>query len=193
MSLIDDINNLDPENPGLWPLPIQMIAIAIVCAAILYGGWHYDIQPQRESITKEEQTERELKESFEFKQKKAVNLKALKQQMQEMKQTFGDMIRQLPNKTEVAGLIIDISQTGLAAGLEFDLFKPNKEKSREFYSELPINIIIRGNYHQIGEFVSGVAALPRIVTTHDVSLSKSKDGNQLTMKAVAKTYSAHEE
>ena len=193
MSLIDDINNLDPENPGMWPLPIKMIAIGIACAAILYAGWHYDINPQRETITKEEETERELKESFQQKQKRSANLKALREQMQEMKQTFGDMIRQLPNKTEVAGLIIDISQTGLAAGLEFDLFKPNKEQSREFYSELPINIIIRGNYHQIGEFVSGVAALPRIVTTHDISLSKGKGNNQLTMTAVAKTYSAHEE
>ncbi len=192
MSLIDDINNLDPNNPGVWPLPFQLIAIAIACVVILYAGWHFDVSKQRVSLAKVETTETELRETFESKQRKAVNLKALKEQMQEMEQSFGEMIRQLPNRTQVAELIVDISQTGLAAGLEFDLFQPQGERPAEFYAEKPINIRIRGNYHQLGEFVSGVAALPRIVTTHDINITKG-GANQLSMSAIAKTYRALEE
>ncbi|MCK5433300.1 MAG: type 4a pilus biogenesis protein PilO, partial [Gammaproteobacteria bacterium] len=144
-----------------------------------------------EKVEKEEVT---LRETFEKKQKKAANLKALKEQLAEMKQSFGDMIRQLPDKTEVAGLIVDISQTGLAAGLEFELFKPGAEKPAEFYSELPISIRVVGEYHQFGEFVSGIATLPRIVTTHDISISSSGGtSGSLVMNATAKTYRALEE
>ena len=193
MSLIDDIQNLDPENPGIWPLPIQLMAIAIACIAILYAGWHFDISEQRVKHTKEVATEETLIDTYTRKQRKAANLKALKEQMQEMEQSFGDMIRQLPNKTQVAELIVDISQTGLAAGLEFDLFQPQGEKPAEFYAEKPINIKVRGNYHQLGEFISGVAALPRIVTTHDIKITKAGESGQLSMTAVAKTYRALEE
>lgn len=189
---LDELNNLDPENIGSWPLPIRMAVIAVVCAAIGYATFHYDINPQLEALEKVEQEEGTLKVTFETKQKKAANLEALKEQLAEMKQSFGDMIRQLPDKTEVAGLIVDISQTGLAAGLEFKLFKPGKEKPTEFYSELPISITVIGDYHQLGEFVSGIAALPRIVTTHDISITK--DGTrELIMQATAKTYRALDE
>jgi len=192
---LDELNNLDPENIGSWPLPIRMVVIAVVCAAIGYATFHYDINPQLEALEKVEKEEVTLKDTFEVKQKKAVNLQALKEQLAEMKQSFGDMIRQLPDKTEVAGLIVDISQTGLAAGLEFKLFKPGAEKPAEFYSELPISITVVGDYHQLGEFVSGIAALPRIVTTHDISIKKSgKDGTgALIMQATAKTYRALDE
>ena len=194
MSLIDDIKNLDPEKPGVWPLPVQLIAIAVACAVILYAGWHFDVSKQQQLLTKETNSEVDHRQTFERKQKKAVNLKALKEQMKEMEQSFGDMIRQLPNKTEVAGLIVDISQTGLAAGLEFNLFQPQGEKLTEFYYELPININVKGNYHQLGEFVSGIATLPRIVTTHDITITRSgADSDQLSMSAVAKTYRALEE
>ncbi len=192
---LEELNNLDPENIGSWPLPIRMAVVAVVCAAIGYATFHYDINPQLEALEKVEKEEVTLKETFEFKQKKAANLQALKEQLAEMKQSFGDMIRQLPDKTEVAGLIVDISQTGLAAGLEFKLFKPGAEKPAEFYSELPISITVIGDYHQLGEFVSGIAALPRIVTTHDISIKKSgKDGTgALIMQATAKTYRALDE
>jgi len=192
---LDDLNNLDPENIGSWPLPIRMAVIAVVCAAIGFATFHYDINPQLEALEKVEQEEGTLKVTFETKQKKAANLEALKEQLAEMKQSFGDMIRQLPDKTEVAGLIVDISQTGLAAGLEFKLFKPGKEKPAEFYSELPISIQVIGEYHQLGEFVSGIAALPRIVTTHDISIQKSDKGGTgaLIMQATAKTYRALDE
>ncbi len=196
MSFIDEIKNLDfknldPENPGLWPLPVQLALSAVVAIAILIGGYYFLIKGQRGALAKIERKEVELKGAFEKKQKKAANLEALEEQMQEMEQSFGDMIRQLPNKTEIAGLIVDISQTGLAAGLEFDLFQPQTERPTEYYAELPINLKVKGSYHQLGEFVSGTAALPRIVTTHDITIEKESD-NVLRMDATAKTYRAVE-
>lgn len=198
MSLIDDINNLDPSKPGVWPLPVKMIAFVVVFAGIVYAGWHFDITKQRETLASLELKEKDQIEVLDVKQKKAANLSALKVQMKEMEQNFGDMVRQLPNKTEVAGLLIDISQTGLASGLEFKLFQPTGEAPKEFYAELPINISVVGNYHQFGEFVSGIAALPRIVTTHNIAI-RSTGGDivdgipPLEMTAIAKTYRALEE
>jgi type IV pilus assembly protein PilO len=186
---LDELNSLDPQNIGSWPLLVRIVVIALLCAAIAYGTWSQDIKLQLEELAKAEQKEITLKETFEIKQKKAANLNALKEQLAEMKQSFGDMIRQLPDQTEVAGLIVDISQTGLAAGLEFELFKPGAERPAEFYSELPISIRVIGGYHQLGEFVSGIAALPRIVTTHNVNIVRQK-GNKLVMDATAKTYRA---
>jgi len=186
-----DLNSLDPNNPGVWPLPVQCAVMGIVFIVVLYAGYHFDISKQREELAAVTQTEQELKATFETKQRKAANLDKLKEQMKEMEQSFGDMIRQLPNKAEVAGLIVDISQTGLAAGLEFDLFQPQAEVQKEFYSQLPISIGVTGNYHQLGEFVSGIAALPRIVTTHNVSISAVGGGDnsgQLKMSATAQTY-----
>ena len=191
MSLIDDLQNLDPNNPGLWPLPIQLGLIGILILVLIYAGYHFDISKQREELSTVEAKEFEHKETFERKQKKTANLKPLREQMKEMEQSFGDMLRQLPDKTEVAGLLVDISQTGLAAGLEFELFQPRAEVPTEFYAELPISIRVKGTYHQLGEFVSGIAALPRIVTTHDLKIG-GLDG-VLTMSATAKTYRAIEE
>lgn len=193
---LDELNSLDPQNIGAWPLPVRAVVIALVCVGIAYGVWLKDVEPQLQEIETVKQEEISLRETLDFKQRKASNLEALKEQLAEMKQSFGDMIRQLPDKTEVAGLIVDISQTGLAAGLTFELFKPGKEKPAEFYSELPISIRVVGEYHQFGEFVSGIATLPRIVTTHDISITKSaKDSKKgsLVMTATAKTYRALDE
>lgn len=194
---LDDLNNLDPQNIGAWPLPIRIVVIAVVCVAIGYATFHYDVNPQLLALEKVEEEEVTLRQTLDIKQKKAANLEALKEQLAEMKQSFGDMIRQLPDKTEVAGLIVDISQTGLAAGLTFELFKPGKEKPAEFYSELPISIRVVGEYHQFGEFVSGIATLPRIVTTHDINITRSaataKSKGSLVMTATAKTYRALDE
>ncbi len=192
MSIIDDINNLDPNNPGVWPLPVKLVVFVVIFAGLLYAGWHFDITKQREQLDGLVKKEQEQIDILDTRQKKAANLNALKEQMKEMQQSFGDMVKQLPNKTEVAGLLIDISQTGLASGLEFKLFEPKNESPKEFYAELPIRLSVVGDYHQFGEFVSGVAALPRIVTTHDISIKSSKD-SILEMNAVAKTYRAIEE
>ena len=193
MSIIDDINNLDPNNPGVWPLPVKLTVFAVVFAGILFAAWKLDITKQQETLAGLEQKEQEEIGVLERKQKKAANLQALKEQMKEMEQSFGDMVRQLPNKTEVAGLLIDISQTGLASGLEFKLFEPKNEVRREFYSELPIILEVKGSYHQFGEFISGVASLPRIVTTHNIQIKTSREPGLLEMKANAKTYRAIEE
>ena len=198
MSFIDDINNLDPNNPGVWPMPIKAAVFAVVFAGILFAGWKFDITKQREELAQLAQKEQEQIEILDARQRKAANLNALIEQMKEMEQSFGDMVKQLPNKTEVAGLLIDISQTGLASGLEFKLFQPKKESPKEFYAELPISISVVGNYHQFGEFVSGIASLPRIVTTHDINIMPLSDQGGggaplLQMKATAKTYRALEE
>lgn len=197
MSIIDDINNLDPSNPGVWPAGFKIAVFVIVFVALVYAGWHFDITKLREELAGLKQKEIEQIQVLEIKQKKVANLDALKDQMKEMEQSFDDMLRQLPNKTEVADLLIDISQTGLAAGLEFKLFQPKGETPREFYAELPINISIVGDYHQFGEFVSGIAALPRIVTTHDIQIqpigAEAPAERPLSMTAVAKTYRALEE
>jgi type IV pilus assembly protein PilO len=193
MSLRDDINNLDPNNPGLWPFTFQLVLLAVVLAGIVYAGYYVDVSKQRIALAEIEDTELDLRDTFETKQSKAANLEALKEQMREMEQSFGDMIRQLPNKTEVAGLIVDVSQTGLSAGLEFDLFQPGNENVAEFYAELPINIQVQGSYHQLGEFISGVAGLPRIVTAHDIRITNNTNDGTLSMSATAKTYRALEE
>lgn len=197
MSIIDDINNLDPNNPGVWPMTFKVAVFVVVFAALVYVGWHFDITPLREELAGLKQKEAEQIQILEVRQRKVANLDALKDQMKEMEQSFDDMLQQLPNKTEVADLLIDISQTGLAAGLEFKLFEPRGETPREFYAELPINISVVGDYHQFGEFVSGIAALPRIVTTHDVQIqsvgAQGPAERPLSMTAIAKTYRALEE
>ena len=192
MSFADNFKNLDPNNPGQWPLLVQMVVFAVVFVLILAAGWKFDWSGQREQIASLSKKEVSLKETFEKKQKKAANLGPLKDQMKEMQESFGDMLRQLPNKTEVGDLIVDISQQGLAAGLKFDLFKPGGEKPSEFYATLPINISVRGTYHQLGEFVSGVASLPRIVTIHNINIKPAGKGDSdiLTMSAIAQTYRA---
>lgn len=190
---LDDFKNLDPNNIGAWPWPAKALVIAVACLAIGYGTYHYDISAQQKKLAETQKREQSLKQTFEIKQKKAANLEPLKDQMKEMEQSFGDMLQQLPNQTEVAALLVDISQTGLAAGLEFELFKPGNEIPSEFYAELPIDIRVKGEYHQLGEFISGVAALPRIVTTHNLNITRGNEEGVLTMDAVAKTYRALEE
>lgn len=184
--------NLDPNNVGSWPAVVKGGLIGLACVAVLGLGYWFDTQEQLAGLERSRQSESKLKQDFEAKQAKAVNLEAYRQQMAEMEESFGTMLRQLPSKTEVADLLVDITQTGLASGLEFELFKPGNASPKEFYAELPIQIVVNGAYHSFGEFVSGVAALPRIVTLHDINISKStKKGaksDALIMQANAKTY-----
>ena len=198
MSFADDLKNLDPNNPGLWPKPIQIVLFILLFIALLFAGWKFDITKKRDQLAALEKKETQQIETLKVRQRKAANLNALKEQMKEMEISFGDMVRQLPNQTEVAGLLVDISQTGLGAGLEFKLFEPKAENPKEFYAVLPISIKVVGNYHQFGEFISGLAQLPRIVTAHEIKI-KSEQANEkaripiLEMNTIAKTYRALEE
>lgn len=184
-----DLNNLDFSNIGSWPTAIKGVLIVIVALGVLALGYFLDVQAQQENLDRVTSEEKRLKGDFETKQAKAANLDAYKAQMIEMEDSFGAMIRQLPSKTEVEDLLVDISQTGLASGIEFQLFKPLAEKHIEFYAELPITLKMTGTYHQFGEFVSGIAALPRIVTLENITIAggKGKSAN-LTMDVTAKTY-----
>lgn len=186
---LSDLNDLDLSNIASWPFPARVVLIGILFVTVLALGYYLDIKDQRVMLQKAEATEAELRSTFEVKAKKAANLEAYEQQLAEMTESFGAMLRQLPNKTEVADLLVDISQSGLASGLEFELFKPQNEIPKEFYAELPISIRVKGNYHEFGSFVSSVAALPRIVTVHDINIVPGKEVDSiLTMDLLAKTY-----
>lgn len=184
----DELKNLDFGNLGAWPLPVKIGGIALVGILIVAAGFWFIIRGEWEDYQNIKLQEEELKKTYSSKVALAVNLEAYKQQMEEMRQTFGSLLRQLPDTTEVPDLLIDITQAGLGRGLEFVLFKPEKEVPKEFYAELPISIKVRGNYHELANFVSDVAALPRIVTFGDIDIKgQSKDG-KLLMSAKAKTY-----
>jgi type IV pilus assembly protein PilO len=190
---LDDLRNIDPNNISAWPLPLKIGGTVVVGILILAAGFWFVVRGELENLDVADKREDKLKETYKSKVALAVNLPAYKQQMQEMKQTFGSLLRQLPDTTEVPDLLIDITQAGLGQGLEFVLFKPQKEKPKEFYAELPISIKVRGSYHELANFVSDVAALPRIVTFGDISISagkrgKNKSDGKLLMSAKAKTY-----
>jgi type IV pilus assembly protein PilO len=188
-SIGEQFTNLDPDNIGSWPVLVRSLIIMVVCAAVLGAGYYFDTQDQQVELNRVIAEEEGYWSTFENKQRKAANLEAYKTQMKEMEESFGTMLRQLPSKTEVADLLVDITQTGLASGLEFELFKPKNEVKEEFYAVLPIDVKIEGFYHNIGEFVSGIAALPRIVTIHDIRLTVGdKESKRLKMEATAKTY-----
>jgi type IV pilus assembly protein PilO len=184
---MDDLRNIDVNDIASWPRSVKIAAAVLICIAILAAGYWFIIKDQLAELEKAERAEVALRDEFSEKKALAVNLEAYKQQMVEMQERFGVMLRQLPNRTEVPELLIDITQTGLGRGLQFDLFQPKNKRVADFYAELPINIRVKGTYHQLGEFVSDVAALPRIVTIDDLVLSPN-NGEILTMSAVAKTY-----
>lgn len=184
---MEQLQNLDPNNIGNWPVPVRVLMVLAVFVTVLIGGYYFDTQQQREELVRVQQAEQSLKKDFEKKQAKAVNLEAYKAQMVEMEESFGTMLRQLPSRTEIADMLVDITQTGLASGLEFELFKPMSETKKVFYAELPISIKVNGSYHNLGKFVSGMAALPRIVTLHNINISANKSGD-LSMTATGKTY-----
>ena len=185
---VDSLNNLDPENIGSWPLPVKTFiwaVVAVVCGVLVYN---FLLSESLVSLQKEEGKESGLMQDYENKAFQAANLGRYKKQMEEMETTFGALLRQLPSDTEVPGLLEDISHTGLSAGLEFKSIQLGSESAKEFYIELPISIEVRGGYHALGAFVSGVSALPRIVTLHDFQIQTGQSMNDLTMSITAKTY-----
>jgi len=185
---LDDLKSLDPRNPGQWPLPVKLasfLGIFVVVFIVAYFVLYQDQLAEKDKAEKQEET---LKTTFIEKKKLAVNLEAYKTQRAEIEQSFGALLKQLPTKSEMDALLIDINQAGLGRGLQFELFKPApNENFTEFYAELPVNLKVTGNYHDLGAFASDVAKLPRIVLLNDLNIQTGKDG-ALSMDAIAKTY-----
>lgn len=197
MSFFNDIRNLDRNNVGGWPSSVKMFFTGLLFVAIVLLGWKFYISDQQDALTVVVAKEDQLKSEFSTKQAKAVNLEALQQQLDEMQDMLRQLLRQLPGKTEMPELLVDISQTAQGAGLVNELFQPGAETPKDFYAERPIALRMTGTYHQFGAFISGVASLPRVVilTLHDVSLTPkaaAKEGvagdGQLVLQGTVKTY-----
>jgi type IV pilus assembly protein PilO len=195
MSFFSDIQNLDRNNVGGWPQSIKIFFTVLLFGFVLLVGWYFFVSDQQDSLTTLANKENQLKQDFSAKQAKSVNLEALQQQLDEMQDMLRQLLRQLPSKTEMPELLVDISQTAQAAGLESDLFQPGPETPKDFYAEKPITLRFTGTYHQFGTFISGVASLPRVVilTLHDVSLTPKSGGkngssDQLVLQGTVKTY-----
>ena len=191
MNLLEELQSLDPRDPGRWPLPVRASAVGLCFVVLTLALIYFFVwDEQRPELQRREDVEQQLRGEFKTKHAKAVNLDLYKQQLKDIERSFGALLRQLPGKTEVPNLLVDISQTGLSAGLEEKLFQPQGEVKKDFYAELPIRIRLTGSYHQFGQFVSGIAALPRIVTLHDIEIrSENKDAyDQLSLELTAKTY-----
>ncbi len=192
MNIIEELQSLDINEPGRWPFVFRIAAIVLVFIAVSAFGvymWVYktDVPDLRQAETEETN----LRSTFENRQRLAASFDAYREQLAEIERSFGTMLRQLPGRTEVDNLLVDISQTGLGAGLEEELFRPLGERRADFYAELPIEIRLRGSYHELGEFASGIAALPRIVTLHDINIAPandSEDFDDLILNVTAKTY-----
>jgi len=195
MNFLEELQNLDVNDIGRWPFVFRAIFVALAFALVTAGGVYYFVLEQKMPVLeKAEREEQELRNNFEAKQRKAANLNAYKEQLADIERSFGTMLQQLPGKTEIPNLLVDISQTGLAAGLDEKLFKPANEINKGFYAEKPIRIILNGTYHEFGRFVSDIAALPRIVTLHDIEITpvnqKAEDAKlgELELSVLAKTY-----
>ena len=180
--------NWDIKAVGTWTLPVRAAMMLFVCSTVVGIGVYFDTLDQLTMLESAEQKETALKGEFEVKQKKAVNLQDYQDQLTQIETSLDEMIRQMPTENELASLLVDISQTGLASGLQFRLFKPEAPILKDFYSELPIKIQVIGKYEELGLFVSGLASLPRIVTLHDVEITPEGKNGDLLMSAVVKTY-----
>ncbi len=195
MNLEELQGHLEPNNIGSAPLSVRMSVISILFVAIIYAGFHFLTIDQLTQLDRHEKKEIEVKAEFKVKAGQAAKLDLYKEQLAEMRASFGALLRQLPEKTDVESLLVDVSQTGLASGLEIQKFKPSAEEKKGFYAELPITLEVIGSFHQMASFISGIAALPRIVTISDLKieplkLSSNKEPEQgrLQMSATAKTY-----
>lgn len=199
MKFFDDLRNLDRNNIGGWPKSVKGFFVGLVVVVVLFLGWYFYISGQQETLASGQQQEVKLKQEFESKQAKVVNLDALKAQLAQMNEMLSQMLRELPSKTEMPALLVNISQTAQAAGIETEVFKPQPEIPKEFYAIQPIALKMQGTYHQFGTFISSVASLPRVVilTMHDVSLKAAKPGGakdappsdgELTLEGTVQTY-----
>ena len=181
-----DLKNLNPKTPGAWPWSVKIMAFGIIFAAIVIAGALLIWQDQWENLTKVKEEEGQLKETFLTKKRQAINLDLIKKQLTETQESFGALLKQLPNKSEMDALLTDINQAGLGRGLQFDLFRPGGETMNGAFAEQPITIKVTGNYDDLGKFSSDIAVLPRIVTLNDIGITPI--GNGLSMDATAKTF-----
>ena len=191
MNVVEELKSLDVNDVGRWPFAFRAGVIGIVfLVVVLLGVWFTIVKDKHPQLVRAQQDEENLKVTFENKQRKAANYDAYKAQLSQIEQSFGTMLRQLPGETEIPSLIVDISQTGLASGLQEKLFQPQPEIPKEFYAEKPIKIRLSGGYHEIANFVSGVAALPRIVTLHNINITPEEQDSydDLSIEVTAQTY-----
>lgn len=184
---LDDLRSLNPRDIGSWPALPKLGVLFLFLIVLVFAGYWFDWQNQLDDLARDRAKEQDLRTSFLDKKKQAVNLEAYRKQLAEIEESFGEMLKQLPNKSEMEALLTDINQAGLGRGLQFELFRPAPAETRsEFYAELPITIKLAGNYHDIGAFASDISQLSRIVTLNDVALTTSKSG--LVLDATAKTF-----
>ena len=191
MNLRDELNNLrniNPNNPGSWPWLAKLIACVAIFMVVLIAGFFLDWQDQWDRLSQAKREEGTLKEAFLVKKKEAINLDIIKKQLLETQQSFGALLKQLPSKSEMDALLTDINQAGLGSGLQFDLFQPGSEKVNGAFAEQPIAITVSGNYDDLGKFASDISQLPRIVTLNNISVRPVGTGSQLVMTTTAKTY-----
>jgi len=186
MMTLDDLKNLNPKTPGAWPWPAKIVAFVIMFAVVVLAGAAFIWQSQWETLGQVREEEDKLKETFLLKKKQAINLDLIKKQLTETQESFGALLKQLPNKSEMDALLTDINQAGLGRGLQFELFKPGAETVNGAFTEQPITIKVTGNYDDIGKFCGDIAMLPRIVTLNNISISPTASG--LVMDATAKTF-----
>jgi type IV pilus assembly protein PilO len=186
--LLEQFKNLNPRDPGAWPPLPQGILLIVVLVGIVAGGYFVDWQEELDALDAGRVQEEKLKDEYVLKQQQAINLDLYRQQLREIDSSFGALLKQLPNRSQMDALLVDINQAGLGRGLLFDLFRPAPaETMREFYAELPVTLKLNGSYHDIGQFASDIGQLSRIVTLNDISLSAGKDGT-LTVDVTAKTF-----
>jgi type IV pilus assembly protein PilO len=186
--ILEQLQTLDMQNPGAWPRWVHISACVLLALLIIGFGGYFLVQPEYEQLGQEQQKEVGLRQEFENKQQKVAALDAYKAQLEEMEHSFGDMLRQLPSKAEVANLLNDISQTRIANNLQEELFQPQSDITKDFYVEMPNRITVTGKYHDMGQFVSGVAALPRIVVIDEIDIKPGDKKGMLRLSALAKTY-----
>ncbi len=186
-ALLEEFKTLDPKDPGMWPLAPRVVILAGLFVMLLLCAWWFGWNTQFEELEVKQQEEVKLKDDWLEKKKLAVNLEEYSKQLAEIDRSFGALLRQLPNKAEMESMLIDINQSGVGRGLQFELFKPGAEAMKDFYAELPITIKLLGKYHDLGAFTGDVAKLSRIVTLNDIDIAMLKDGN-MSMTMVAKTF-----
>lgn len=186
--LVDDFRTLDPKDPGLWPLAPKVVILIGLLGLVIAAGWWFDWKDQLEDYTRKQEQEVKLKDEWLGKKKQAVNLEEHRRQLAEIDRQFGALLKQLPNKSEMESLLVDINQAGLGRGLQFELFKPGVESVKEFYAELPITVKLTGGYHDLGSFAGDVAKMPRIVTLNNVVIESDPKTSTLKMDAIATTY-----